>query len=106
MSNTIRGRCQNWAKTLANELGPAWHHGEQRAARRHRHGTARGHHPQQGGEAGHLRGGSRRAHEGGDPLRRFAKPEEVAQAVAFSQACGPYINGINLPVDGGRTACL
>jgi 3-oxoacyl-[acyl-carrier protein] reductase len=41
------------------------------------------------------------------PLRRFALPEEVAAAAVFlaTPAAG-YINGINLPVDGGRTKSL
>jgi 3-oxoacyl-[acyl-carrier protein] reductase len=41
------------------------------------------------------------------PMKRFAKPEEVAAAVAF--LCSPaasYITGINVPVDGGRTSSL
>jgi 3-oxoacyl-[acyl-carrier protein] reductase len=41
------------------------------------------------------------------PLRRFAQPEEVAAAVAFlATPAAAYINGINLPVDGGRTRSL
>lgn len=41
------------------------------------------------------------------PIKRFAQPEETAHVIVFltSEAAG-YINGINVPVDGGRTKSL
>lgn len=41
------------------------------------------------------------------PARRFASPDEIAAAVGFlaSPAAG-FVNGINLPVDGGHSQCL
>ncbi len=107
VSNTIRGAVASWAKTLANELGP---HGitvnnvlpgateTDRLAAIVRGKAARG-----------AMSESEAAEEmmAEIPLRRFASPAEIAYAVAFlAGPSGAYINGINLPVDGGRTACL
>lgn len=107
VSNTVRGAVANWAKTLSLELGPygitvnnvlPGATGTQRlqsiiAQKATQSGST------EKEVADHLMSEI--------PLRRFAAPEEVANAVAFlaSPAAG-YISGINLPVDGGRTGCL
>ena len=107
VSNTVRGAVANWGKTMANELGP---HGITvnnvlPGATRTERLTAiiRGKSAKQGiSEAA-----AAAEMEAEIPLRRFAEPQEIAAAVAFlAGPSGGYINDINLPVDGGRTACL
>jgi 3-oxoacyl-[acyl-carrier protein] reductase len=107
VSNTIRGAVANWSKTLAGELGQ---YGitvnnvlpgatntsrltEIAGAKSEKTGqTVAEIFEEMGGET---------------PMNRIAEPEEVAAAVCFlASPEASYINGINLPVDGGRTKCL
>ncbi len=107
VSNTIRGAVANWGKTLANELGPyniTVNNVLPGATETERLAAIIANKSQKTG---------RSLEEVRDemlaeiPLHRFARPEEIAAAVAFLVGpSGAYINGINLPVDGGRTACL
>jgi 3-oxoacyl-[acyl-carrier protein] reductase len=107
VSNTIRGAVASWAKTLANELGPFGI-----TVNNVLPGfttTARLDSILQNGAA---KAGVSVAEHAATlvqdvPARRFATPEEVAAAIAFlATPAAAYINGINLPVDGGRTPCL
>lgn len=107
VSNTIRGAVANWAKTLATELGPygitvnnvlPGATSTERLSAIVKNKAAK---------SGTTADAASNEMKNEIPLRRFAKPEEIAYAVAFlAGPSGAYVNGINLPVDGGRTACL
>lgn len=107
VSNTIRGAVASWAKTLANELGPMGitvNNVLPGYTATERLNTLIE------SAAGRLnKSKDQMEHEWrmSVPLRRFAQPEETAQAVGYlASPAGAYINGINLPVDGGRLGCL
>ncbi len=107
VSNTIRGAVASWAKTLAGELGPfgitvnnvlpgftsTERLGSLIAGRAKRQWITE---PQVEEEM-----------RASIPLGRFAEPREIGAAVAFlASPAAAYINGINLPVDGGRLGTL
>lgn len=107
VSNTIRAAVANWAKTLANELGkfgitvnnvlPG--------------ATLTGRLEQIIDNKASKNARSNREVEAEMlaeiPAGRFAKPEEIAWAVCYlASPAANYVNGINLPVDGGRTGNL
>jgi 3-oxoacyl-[acyl-carrier protein] reductase len=107
VSNTIRGAVANWSKTLATELGPfgitvnnvlpgASMTGRLEAIIRDRAEKQKKTIEQVTNEM-----------IAEIPAGRISSSEEVAAAVAFlaTPAAG-YINGINVPVDGGRTGSL
>jgi 3-oxoacyl-[acyl-carrier protein] reductase len=107
VSNTIRGAVANWSKTLASELGPFGI-----TVNNILPGATATERLDQiminiGKKIGKSPEEAREVMKSIIPARRFAKPEEIAYAVVFlaSETAG-YINGINLPVDGGRTKSL
>jgi 3-oxoacyl-[acyl-carrier protein] reductase len=107
VSNTIRAAVANWAKTMANELGAfgiTVNNVLPGATETDRMKTIIANRiDKTGWDEDMVREEMMRE----IPLKRFASPEEVAAAVAFlATPAAAYINGINVPVDGGRTGSL
>lgn len=107
VSTTIRGAMAQWAKTLAGELGgygitvnnilP----GATDTGRMQEIIAGKAKKTGQDEEA------VKAAEIAAIPAGRFADPRETGAAIAFlASPAAAYINGINLPVDGGRTGGL
>lgn len=107
VSNTIRAAVANWAKTLSVEVAPFGitvnnilpgatdtdRLNEIIEGKANKQGKAKEEIIAE--EKKHI------------PMGRFGTPGELAQAIAFlASPAASYINGINLPVDGGRTGSL
>jgi 3-oxoacyl-[acyl-carrier protein] reductase len=103
VSNTIRGAVASWAKTLSRELAadgitvnnvlPGYTRTQRLEQILQERATA----------GGKSTDDIARAMLATVPAGRFADPAEIAAAIAFlaSPAAG-YVNGVSLPVDGGR----
>ncbi|WP_127844866.1 SDR family oxidoreductase [Psychroflexus aestuariivivens] len=107
VSNTVRGAVASWSKTMANELGefgitvnnilPGF--------------TATGRLDQIIANKSKKQNKSEsevaEAMKNSVPAKRFGQPEELANAIAFlAGEAASYINGVSLPIDGGRTKSL
>jgi 3-oxoacyl-[acyl-carrier protein] reductase len=107
VSNTVRGAVASWAKTLANELGPyniTVNNVLPGATNTVRLRAIIDNKAQKLGQSIEQ---VEQMEKAAIPLRRFGEAEEFANAVGFlASPAAAYITGINLPVDGGRTACL
>ena len=107
ISNTIRGAVANWAKTLSFELGEfgitvnnilPGYTDTQRLKEIFLNKSKKSNYD--------IESIISDAHSQ-IPLGRFADPKETAKAICFlASEDASYINGINLPVDGGRLATL
>lgn len=107
VSNTIRGAVASWAKTMANELGAF--------------GITVNNVLPGATDTGRLKSiiANKAAKSQTDddnianemkeeiPMKRFAKPEEIAAMAAFlASPAAAYVSGASIPVDGGRTGAI
>lgn len=107
VSNVLRGAMASWVKTLANELGPFGI-----TVNNVLPGFTKTDRMDSLSEARAKKSGQSAEDVKQDwlktiPLNRFAEASELANAVSFlASDKAAYINGINLPVDGGRLPTL
>lgn len=107
VSNTIRGAVANWAKTLANELGPYGITVNNILPGATATDRLKQIVENKAGKTNHSIDEVNQEMLAEIPLGRFADPSETAYAAAFlASEWASYITGINLPVDGGRTPNL
>jgi len=107
VSNTIRGAVANWSKTLANEVAEygvtvnnvlPGYTATERLAQLITYRAEKGNITEEEVQE---------EMEAEVPVKRFAEPKEIGDVVAFlASPAAAYINGVNLPVDGGKTKSL
>lgn len=107
VSNTIRGAVANWSKTLSVELGPFGITVNNVLPGASMTGRLTSIIQSKASKSGLREDEVTHEMINEIPAGRISTPEEIAAAIAFlASPAASYINGINLPVDGGRTGSL
>lgn len=107
VSGTVRGAVASWAKILSNEVGqfnitvnnilPGFTKTQRLQS------LIEGNAKKRGVDASVVEEGM--VHE--IPMRRFAEPSELAAVAAFlASPAASYVNGVSIPVDGGKTGTI
>ena len=107
VSNTIRAAVANWAKTLSIELGPYGITVNNVLPGFTNTNRLKSIISNKAKKQGKSQEEIEEIMKNSVPAKRFGEANEIANAIAF--LCTPaasYINGVNIPVDGGRTQSL
>lgn len=105
VSNTTRGAVANWGRTLAGELAPLGITVNNVLPGFTATGRLQTLFQAKAEKAGTTVEQVERGIVESIPMKRLADPAEIASVVAFLVSpAASYLTGVNLPVDGGRTA--
>ncbi len=107
VSNTIRGAVASWSKTMANELGQFNITVNNVLPGATSTGRLQSIIQNNAGKKNTSVDAVEEEMKKEIPMKRFAEPGELGNVVAFlASPAASYVNGVNIPVDGGRTGSM